>query len=76
MTEASGDQSHPEAPDLTPLDVARRMGVTPSTVSRWADEGKLAFFRTPGGQRRFRRSDVEALIAAGFSPTTPEVAAS
>lgn len=78
MTEASGDispQPLSEAPELTPADVARLMGVTASTVSRWADEGKLPFFRTPGRQRRFRRSDVDRLIAAGFATST-EAAAS
>ena len=41
------------------------VGVHPSTLARWADKGLLGFFKTPGGQRRFRRADVEALIAAG-----------
>lgn len=52
-----------EAPSLTPKAAAALLGVTPSTVSRWADEGHLACFITPGGQRRFRRSDVERLLA-------------
>lgn len=36
--------------------------VHPRTVSRWADEGKIKAVRTPGGHRRFRRSDVAAFI--------------
>lgn len=51
-----------EAP-LTSGDVAKLFNVHPSTVIEWANDGKLASFRTPGGQRRFRREDVEAFLA-------------
>ncbi|WP_375490284.1 helix-turn-helix domain-containing protein [uncultured Jatrophihabitans sp.] len=47
---------------LRPGDVARIFNVAPSTVRMWARLGKLAEVRTPGGQRRFRRADVEALV--------------
>lgn len=50
---------------LTPGAVAALFGVSVDSVARWADTGKLAYFRTPGGQRRFRREDVEALLAKG-----------
>lgn len=33
------------------------------TVRRWADDGKIATWRTPGGQRRLKLSDIEALKA-------------
>jgi excisionase family DNA binding protein len=36
--------------------------VHPRTVARWADEGKIDAIRTPGGQRRFRRSEVAAFL--------------
>lgn len=49
----------PEDDVLTPRQVAARFAVTPETVARWADDGKLPSFRTPGGQRRYRRSDVD-----------------
>ena len=53
------------APPTTPMssgDVARTFGVDVTTVGRWADEGLLPHFKTPGGQRRFRREDVERFI--------------
>jgi excisionase family DNA binding protein len=46
---------------LTPGEVAARFGVGLTTVARWADSGKIAAVRTPGGHRRFRLADVEAL---------------
>lgn len=48
---------------LTPKQVADRFGVSVATVANWEKTGKLAAFRTPGGQRRFRLEDIEALIA-------------
>ena len=44
---------------LTPAQVAEAFNVTVSTVHRWAEDGLLKSFKTPGGQRRFRRIDVE-----------------
>lgn len=48
---------------LTTAQVADRFRVTPSTVARWAKDGKLAVVRTPGGTLRFRPEDVEAFFA-------------
>ncbi len=47
---------------LTPAQVAALVFVDPKTVSRWERAGKLPAARTPGGHRRFRMSDVQALI--------------
>jgi excisionase family DNA binding protein len=49
---------------LKPGEVASRFGVAPYTVARWAREGVLPAQRTPGGHRRFRESDVVALLDA------------
>jgi excisionase family DNA binding protein len=35
------------------------LGVHPSTVRSWANQGRLPVHRTQGGHRRFRRSEVE-----------------
>jgi excisionase family DNA binding protein len=47
---------------LAPGDVARLLFVSPRTVSRWADQGRIPHVVTLGGHRRFRRSDVVKLI--------------
>ena len=43
---------------LRPGEVARLFGVSAETVGRWVRAGKLRAVRTPGGQLRFRESDV------------------
>lgn len=52
------------APDalLAPREVAAICGVTPKTVTRWANAGKLPAVRTPGCHRRFRYQDVARLL--------------
>ncbi len=55
---------------LTTQQVAEIFAVTPSTVVKWADAGRLAHFRTPGRHRRFYLADVEALRLALAAPRT------
>lgn len=50
---------HP-AFELSTGDVARLLGVSISSVSRWAEAGVLTGTKTPGGHWRFSRTDVEA----------------
>jgi excisionase family DNA binding protein len=45
-------------PPLTLEEVARLLGVCPTTVRRYTNRGCLRHYRTPGNQRRFRLSDV------------------
>lgn len=47
---------------------ARLLGVTPQTVARWIDSGRLPAFRTLGGHRRIARADLDRI-------TTPTPAA-
>lgn len=48
---------------LTPGEVAAMFRVDPKTVTRWAAAGKVNSIRTPGGHRRFRESEIKALLA-------------
>ena len=43
---------------------SRLLGVDPDTLRRWADEGRLPSYSTPGGHRRFKLEALERLIAA------------
>jgi excisionase family DNA binding protein len=56
---------------LTPGEVATLFRVDPKTVTRWAAAGRIGSIRTPGGHRRFRESEVRALLA-GDTATIPE----
>lgn len=52
-------------PERLPLGAASRLlGVDPDTLRRWADEGRVPAFTTPGGHRRFERRALERLMAA------------
>jgi excisionase family DNA binding protein len=48
---------------LTPGEVALMFRVDPKTVTRWASAGRIGSIRTPGGHRRFRETEVRALLA-------------
>lgn len=62
---------------LTPGEVATLFRVDPKTVTRWASAGRIGSIRTPGGHRRFRESEVRALLRgedAGIAvPAQPTV---
>lgn len=48
---------------LTSAEVAALFRVDPKTATRWAADGKLTTIRTPGGQLRFRESEVQSILA-------------
>jgi excisionase family DNA binding protein len=54
--------SDPDWLSLAPA--ARLLGVDPDTLRRWADDGRIEAFTTPGGHRRFARQSLDRLIAA------------
>jgi excisionase family DNA binding protein len=60
--------SRSQAPEtlLTPAEVAALFRVDPKTVTRWAIAGKLEAIRTLGGHRRYRESEVRALLEAAL----------
>lgn len=49
---------------LTRRDVARIFQVSPSTVTRWAREGRVPAKRTPGGHYRYSAESVRRLAGA------------
>ena len=55
---------------LTPAEVASLFRVDPKTVTRWAKAGKLTSIRTLGGHRRYKESEVKALLKS-LAPSTP-----
>jgi excisionase family DNA binding protein len=59
----SNSTKHVPEPLLTPAEVATMFRVDPKTVTRWAKAGKIGFIRTVGGHRRYRETEVRALLA-------------
>lgn len=53
-------------PDLlTTVEVSERLRVSVATVNRYAREGLLPAVTLPGGQRRFRQTDIDKLLDTG-----------
>jgi excisionase family DNA binding protein len=70
---ADREAAEPPAPPerIVPLgEAARAVGVSPSTMRRWADSGRIRTVRTRGGHRRFPLDEVQRLSAgaAGRRP--------
>ena len=80
----SGGPGGPEAGDgdtVTLGEAAEALGVSASTLRRWAESGRIATTRTAGGHRRFAVSEVSRLNAArgvasggGVRPIPPPAA--
>lgn len=51
------------SPLLTTREVAAYFRVDDATIRRWADDGRLPHFRTPGGRRRFYAAAIEQMTA-------------
>ncbi|MCC7000113.1 MAG: helix-turn-helix domain-containing protein [Deltaproteobacteria bacterium] len=49
---------------LSTTAAALLLGVGPTAIKRWSDDGTLPCVRTAGGHRRFRRADVERLLGS------------
>lgn len=64
----NGSQGPTDDRLLTPGEVADKFRVDPKTVTRWAAAGRIGSIRTPGGHRRFRESEVRALLEGGDTP--------
>ena len=49
---------------FTSSQAARYLGVSLATVRRWTDAGHIGCYRTPGGQRRFSRDQLDDFISS------------
>lgn len=47
---------------MTLGEASQLLGVSPGTLRRWSDTGRLRVFTTPGGHRRFNRPSLERLV--------------
>lgn len=59
MARLAGDIAY-----LTPGQAARILGVSPKTVNRWANDGRVPCALTLGGHRRFRADVIRAVAAS------------
>lgn len=53
---------------LSLKEAAEMLGIHPTTLRRWADNGDIPVYVTPGGHRRFLESDIEATIESRLLP--------
>ncbi len=49
---------------FTSSQAARYLGVSLATIRRWTDAGHVSCYRTPGGQRRFAREQLDEFISS------------
>jgi excisionase family DNA binding protein len=49
---------------FTSSQAARYLGVSLATIRRWTDSGHISCYRTPGGQRRFARAQLDDFISS------------
>ena len=47
---------------FTSSQAAVYLGVSLATIRRWTDAGHISCYRTPGGQRRFSREQLDGFI--------------
>ena len=59
---AMPNETHPDGL-IGISEAARTLGVSVDTLRRWDADDKLAAIRLPGGHRRYRRSDLDALLS-------------
>jgi hypothetical protein len=63
MTQRPTDEDESDLLSVSPA--GQLIGVSASALIRYEAQGLIRSIRTPGGHRRYRRADVEALVAGG-----------
>jgi excisionase family DNA binding protein len=58
---------------LTSSEVGHLLQVNPSSVKKWVDDGLLVAFRTPGGHRRIRATDLLEFLLRHKMPIPTEL---
>lgn len=53
--------------------VAKFCHVTPDTIRKWAEAGRINVFKTPGGHRRIRREDLIRFLHDNEIPLHPDL---
>ena len=67
------ERAHPFEAFLSRKEVARRFGVSLSTVTRWARTGLIRAVRTPGGHYRYLAADlIRAVASTAVEVASPE----
>jgi excisionase family DNA binding protein len=68
------DPDHESQLIFTSSQAARYLGVSLATIRRWSNAGYLTGYRTPGGQRRFSREQLDGFIESlhRTSESTPK----
>jgi excisionase family DNA binding protein len=59
---------------FTSSQAASYLGVSLATIRRWTDAGHVSCYRTPGGQRRFARAQLDEFITSMHRETGAEQA--
>ncbi len=59
---------------LTSTQVGVLLQVNPSSVKKWVNDGHIVAFRTPGGHRRIRASDLVSFLDQHRIPIPPPLA--
>lgn len=62
--------THTFAPNslMTSYQVGKLLQVNPSSVNKWIKDGRIPAYRTPGGHRRIRATDLMAFLVAHTMP--------
>jgi excisionase family DNA binding protein len=48
---------------------ASYLGVSPASLRKWSDDGRVPVYRTPGGQRRYSIVDLDAFMESMRQPS-------
>jgi excisionase family DNA binding protein len=73
MSEARSGPGAMEAKLLNVGQAASYLGVSAASLRKWSNDGLVPTYRTPGGQRRYSRDDLDEFIESMREPAPAEV---